>query len=94
MMPHELETDSLPALKFGARQHCRNSVENAIRDTDHPLSWDDCNHVEALMMAEFEQMIANLTVELLRNLRYMTSLIDQIVAETVRLLKAARRQRT
>jgi len=94
MMPHALQTDSLPALKAWARQHCRNAVQHAILfDAPDHYTWDDCNHVEALMLDEFEQMIAHLTVELLSNLRYMNSLIDQTVADTVGLLKRARRQR-
>jgi len=92
MMPHALETDSLPVLRAWAVQHCRNAVEKAVMDTDHPLSWEECIQVEKKMLAEFEPMIANLTVELLRNVRYMNCLTDQIIADTVGLLKAARRQ--
>jgi hypothetical protein len=92
MMPNVHQTNSLPALKAWARQNCRNAIEDTIRDIDHPLSWDGCEQVEEEMLAEFEGMIAHLTVDRLRSLRYMTSLIDQIVAETVRLLKASRRQ--
>lgn len=94
MMPHVLQTDSLTVLKASWLQHCRNEIQRAIlfHAPDH-YTWDDCDDVEAEMLAEFESMIANLTVELLRNVRYMTSLIDQIVADTIRLLKAARRQR-
>jgi hypothetical protein len=93
MMPHDLETVSLPALKFGARQHCKNAVHDAIRDTDHALSWSECNDVEALMLAEFEQMIAHLTVELFRSRHYMDCLITEVVGETVRLLRTYRRTR-
>jgi len=94
MMPHALETNSLQALKAWARQHCRNEIQRAIlfHAPDH-YTWEDCNLVEERMLAEFERIIAHLTVELLRNVRYMNGLIDQIVADTVRLLKAARRQR-
>ncbi len=91
MMPNVHQTNSLPALKAWAVQNCRNAVQDAIRDTDHPLSWDGCNQVEERMMAEFERMTAHLTVELRRNVRYMNSLIDQIVADTVRMLRSCRR---
>lgn len=93
MMPHALQTDSLQALKAWARQHCRNAIHDAIRDTDHPLSWEECDEVEARMMLVFERIVAHLTVELLRNVGYMNCLIDQIVTDTVGLLKASRRQR-
>jgi hypothetical protein len=92
MMPNAHQTNSLPALKAWARQHCRNAVQDAIRDTEHPLSWDGCDQVEELVMTEFEGMIAHLTVDRLRNRRYMNSLIDQIVADTVGLLKRSRMQ--
>jgi hypothetical protein len=42
------------------------------------------------MMAEFERWIAHLTAELLKNVRYMNSLIEQIVADTVALLRSRR----
>lgn len=87
-MPHALQTDSLPVLKAWAVQHCRNAIQDAIRDyaPDH-FTWEDCDQVEERMLAEFEPMIAHLTVDLLRNVRYMNGLIDQIVADTVRLLR-------
>jgi len=93
MMPHALQTDSLPALKAWARQHCRNAVQDAIlfHAPDH-FSWEDCDHVEERMLAEFEPMIVHLTVALLRNVRYMNGLITQVVADTVRLLRQGARR--
>jgi hypothetical protein len=93
MMTNTPETDSLPALKFGARQHCKNAVHDAIRDTDHPLSWDECNQVEALVLAEFEHMIAHLTLELFRSRHYIDCLISEVVGDTVRLLRTYRSTR-
>ncbi len=87
MMPHALQTDSLPVLKAWAVQHCRNAVQDAIRDTDHPLSWEGCDQVEQCMLAEFEPMIAHLTVDRLRNLKYVNGLITDVVADTVRVLR-------
>ena len=92
MIPHALETDSLPLLKAWAIQHCGNAVEDAIRDyaPDH-FTWEDCDQVEERMLAEFERMIANLTVDLLRNRQYMNHLIDDAVGETIRLLRSRQR---
>ncbi|MGA2116062.1 MAG: hypothetical protein ABSH56_15080 [Bryobacteraceae bacterium] len=91
MMPHALQTDPQPMLKAWALQHCRNEIQRAIlfHAPDH-FTWEDCNAVEALMMAEFERWIAHLTAELLKNVRYMNSLIEQIVADTVALLRSRR----
>jgi hypothetical protein len=91
MMPHVLQTDSLPVLRAWARQHCQNAIQDAIRDfaPDH-FTWDDCDQVEARMLTDFEPMIAHLTVDLLRNLRYMRGLITQVAADTVRLLRSNR----
>lgn len=93
MTPHALQTDSLPVLKAWAVQHSRNEIQRAIlfHAPDH-FTWDDCNAVEARMLSEVERMIAHLTVELLKNVRYMNCLTDQIVADTVGLLKASRSQ--
>lgn len=87
-MPHALQTDSLPVLKAWAVQHCRNAVEDAIRDyaPDH-FTWEDCDEVEERMLAEFEPMIAYLTVDLLQSTRYMNCLITDVVADTVRVLR-------
>ena len=60
MMPHALQTDPQPMLKAWALQHCRNEIQRAIlfHAPDH-FTWEDCNAVEALMMAEFERWIAH-----------------------------------
>jgi len=94
MIQHALQTRSLPVLKAWARQHCRNAVEHAILHyaPDH-FTWDDCNQVVARMLSKFRQMIAHLKTDLLGNLRYMHSLIDQIVADTVRMMRSYRRPR-
>ena len=93
MMPHTLQTDSLPVLKAWAGQHCRNAVEDAIRDyAPNHFTWKDCDQIEERMLADFEQMIAHLTVDLLQSRRYMNCLITDTVGDTVRLLKRARRQ--
>jgi hypothetical protein len=88
MLPHALQTDSLPVLTAWARQHCKNAIQDAIlfHAPDH-FSWEDCDQVEERMLAEFEPVIAPLTVDRLRNLKYMNSLIDDAVAETVRVLR-------
>ena len=93
MMPHALQTDSQPVLKVWARQHCRNAVEHAIlfHAPDH-FDWDDCDAFEERMLAEFEHMIAHLTVDLLQSIRYMNCLITDTVGETVNRLKQAGRQ--
>ena len=93
MMPHALQTDSLPVLKAWARQHCKNAIQDEILNfaPDH-FSWEDCDHVEERMLTDFEPMIAHLTVDRLRNLNYMRGLITDTVGDTVRLLKRARRQ--
>ena len=93
MMPHVLDTESLPLLKAWARQHCKNAIQDAIRDhAPGRFTWHDCDLVEARMLTDFEPMIAYLTVDLLRNLRYMNCLITDTVGDSVRLLKRARRQ--
>jgi hypothetical protein len=89
MMQHDLDIEDLP-LKHWARQHCKNLVQHAIGYTEHPLSWDECNQVEARMLAEFERRIAHLTVDLLRSKQYMNSLITDLVGDTVRLLRTYR----
>lgn len=88
MMPHTLRTDSLVAVKAWAVQHCRNAIQDAIRDyaPDH-FTWDNCDQVEERMLAEVEPMIAHLTVDRLRNLRYLNRLITDVVADTVRVLR-------
>lgn len=92
-MPHNLQTDSLPVLKTWAVQHCRNAVEDAIRDyAPGHFTWEDCDQVEDRMLSEFKLLIANLTVDLLRNLKYMNCLIDDAVAETRGLLRQGARR--
>jgi hypothetical protein len=92
MMPHALQTDSLPMLKAWARQHCRNAIQDAILfyAPDH-FSWEDCDQVQEVMLDEFKLKIAHLTVDLLQCTRYMNCLITDTVGETVRRLKRARR---
>jgi hypothetical protein len=93
MMPHALQTDSLPMLKAWARQHCRNAVQDAILfHAPNHFTWKDCDQIEERMLADFEQMIAHLTVDLLQSRRYMNCLITDTVGDTVRLLKRTRRQ--
>lgn len=92
MMPHALQTDSLPTLKAWAVQHCRNAVQDTILHyAPDDFTWDDCDHVEERMMAEFEPMIANVTVDRLRSLQYMNCLITDTVGDTVRVLRSSRR---
>jgi|SRR5579871_4362103 len=93
LMPHALQTDSLPILKAWAVQHCRNAVQDTILHyAPHHFTWDDCDQVEECMMAEFDPMITHVTVDRLRSLRYMNCLITDTVGETVRFLQRARRQ--
>ena len=94
MMPHALQTDSLPVLKAWARQHCRNAVQDAILfHAPADFSWEDSDQVEQRMLDEFKLKIAHLTVDLLQSRRYMNCLITEKVGETVHVLKRARRQR-
>jgi len=93
MMPHALQTDSLPVLKAWARQHCRNALQDAILfyAPDY-FTWEDCDQVVERMLGGFKLKIANLTVDLLQSTRYMNCLITDTVGDTVRLLKRAGRQ--
>ena len=93
MMPHALQTDSLPVLKAWARQHCRNAVQNAILfyAPDH-LSWEDGDEVEGKVLSHAKKTVSTLTVDLLKSLRYMNCLIDDAVAETRSLLRQGARR--
>lgn len=89
MMPHALRTDSVPALKAWAVQHHRNEIQDTIlHHAPDSFSWEDCDRVEELVLAEATRVVATLTPDLLRNVRYMNHLIDDAVAETMRLLRS------
>lgn len=88
MMPHALRTDSVPALKAWAVQHYRNEIQDTIlHHAPDSFSWDDCDEVEELALAEAKRVIANLTPDLLCNVRYMNHLIADAADETTRLLQ-------
>ena len=89
MMPHALQTDSLPVLRKWAIQHYRNEIQDTIlHDAPDSFSWEDCDEVEGLALAEARRVVATLTPDLLRNVRYINHLIDDTVGETIRLLRS------
>jgi hypothetical protein len=91
MMPHTLQTDSLAPLKAWAVQHCRNALQNAIlHHAPDRYQWQDCDFVVAFMLAQFRRMIAHLTAERLRNVRYMNCLIHQVIADAVNFMRLYR----
>ena len=91
MMPHALQTDSLPVLKAWAVQHCRNALQHMIlHHAPGRYQWEDCNFVVAFMLAQFRRMIRHLTVERLRNVRYINCLIDQVVADAITFMRLYR----
>ena len=88
MMPHALQTESLPVLKAWAVQHYRNEIQDTIlHHAPDSFSWDDCDEVEGLSLAEAKRVVATLTPDLLRNVRYVNHLIADAVAETILLLR-------
>jgi hypothetical protein len=93
MMPHALQTDSLPVLKDWAVQHCRNAIEDAILfyAPDH-FSWEDCDEVEGKVLSHAKKTVSTLTVDLLKSLRYINCLIDDAVADTRALLRQGARK--
>jgi hypothetical protein len=91
MMPHALQTDSVPHLKSWAIQHCRNALQDMIlHHAPDRYQWDDCDFVVAYMLAQFGRMIAHVTVEHLRNVRYMNCLIDQVITDGMKFMRTYR----
>jgi hypothetical protein len=69
-----------------ALQHYRNEIQDTIlHHAPDSFTWDECDEVEGLALAEAKRVVATLTPVLLRNVRYMNKLIDDAVAETIRL---------
>lgn len=88
MMPHALQTDSLPALRAWAMQHYRNAIQETIlHEAPDRFSWEDCDQVEEHVLSQAKNTISTLTIDLLKSLRYMTHLIDDAVDETKELLR-------
>ena len=91
-MPHALQTDSLPVLRDWAIQHHRNALQATIlHHAPDNFSWADCDRVEELVLAEATRVVATLTPDLLRNVRYMNHLIADAADQTKRLLQSRRR---
>ena len=91
MMPHALQTDSLEDLKAWAVQHCRIALQDTILHyAPDRYDWDDCDFVVAFMLAQFRRMIAHVTAERLRNVRYMNCLIHQITADAMKFMRTYR----
>lgn len=89
MMPHALQTDSLPVLRAWAIQHYRNDIQDTIlHHAPDSYSWEECDKAEEFILAEAERVIANLTPDLLRSVRYMNCLIDDAVSDTRQLLRS------
>jgi len=87
MMPHVLQTDSLPTLRAWAIQHYRNEIQDTIlHHAPDSYSWEDCDEVEKIVLSHAKQTISTLTVEHLRCLSYMNCLIAEAAGETKRLM--------
>lgn len=93
MMPHALQTDSLPTLRAWALQHYRNAIQDTILyHAPDSYSWKDCDEVEEKVLSHAKKTVSTLTVDLLTSLRYMNCLIDDAVAETRGLLRQGARR--
>lgn len=88
MMPHAMQTDSLPVLRAWAVQHYRNAIQDTIlHHAPDSFSWEDCDKVEEQVLSQAKKTISTLTIDLLQCPRSINYLIDSAVDETRGLLR-------
>ncbi len=94
MMPHELQTDSRRVLEQWAFQQIRNEVWETVRDHDPgTLPEPTIQMIEQDVLAVANDLVLTLSVERLRDVRYMNIMIGNAISDAKdRLRKAAARR--